>query len=146
MRVVLDTSILLHLTRSNSPFVSSFREMVLVNATIIAASAVSMGELSALALRNQWGASRMAKLEGLMDNLLIIPVESQELIAAYAKLDVYSQGKLPGFPLPSGVSARNMGKNDLWIAATALVLEAALVTADADFAHLAPLVKVSRIN
>jgi tRNA(fMet)-specific endonuclease VapC len=34
------------------------------------------------------------------------------------------------------MSARNMGKNDLWIAATAHVLEATLITTDADFVHL----------
>ncbi len=34
------------------------------------------------------------------------------------------------------MSARNMGKNDLWIAATAHVLGAKLLTTDADFNHL----------
>jgi tRNA(fMet)-specific endonuclease VapC len=35
-------------------------------------------------------------------------------------------------------SARNMGKNDLWIAATASVLDIPLMTTDNDFAHLDP--------
>jgi predicted nucleic acid-binding protein len=34
------------------------------------------------------------------------------------------------------MSSRNMGKNDIWIAATASVLNATLVTTDADFDHL----------
>jgi tRNA(fMet)-specific endonuclease VapC len=42
------------------------------------------------------------------------------------------------FPLPSGLFARNMGKNDLWIAATALLLEATLITTDNGFNHLLP--------
>jgi len=33
-------------------------------------------------------------------------------------------------------SARNMGKNDLWIAATASILNAKLITTDKDFSHL----------
>jgi tRNA(fMet)-specific endonuclease VapC len=33
-------------------------------------------------------------------------------------------------------SARNMGKNDVWIAATASVLQIPLLTTDADFQHL----------
>ncbi len=34
------------------------------------------------------------------------------------------------------MSARNMGKNDIWIAATASVLDATLLTTDKDFNHL----------
>lgn len=36
------------------------------------------------------------------------------------------------------MSARNMGKNDLWIAASAIVLKATLLTTDKDFDHLSP--------
>lgn len=35
-----------------------------------------------------------------------------------------------------GMSSRNMGKNDLWIAAAASVLNAKLLTTDKDFDHL----------
>jgi len=38
--------------------------------------------------------------------------------------------------LDTNISARNMGKNDLWIAATAYVTEATLLTMDKDFEHL----------
>ncbi|MBK9016619.1 MAG: PIN domain-containing protein [Saprospiraceae bacterium] len=34
------------------------------------------------------------------------------------------------------MSARNMGKNDLWIAATAHATQATLLTTDMDFNHL----------
>jgi predicted nucleic acid-binding protein len=56
----------------------------------------------------------------------------------YGKIDAYSQGKLKDISLPQGMSARNMGKNDLWIAAVAYVLEATLITTDKDFEHLSP--------
>ena len=44
---------------------------------------------------------------------------TRELTEWYAQVNAYSQGKIKGRPLPRGLSARNMGKNDLWIAATA---------------------------
>jgi len=50
------------------------------------------------------------------------------IIERYAEIDAFSQNKLPKIPL--GLSARNMGKNDLWIAATASILEAKLLTTD----------------
>lgn len=34
------------------------------------------------------------------------------------------------------MTSRNMGKNDLWIAATASVTNATLITTDKDFYHL----------
>ena len=34
------------------------------------------------------------------------------------------------------MTPRNMGKNDLWIAATARALNIPLLTTDADFSHL----------
>lgn len=54
------------------------------------------------------------------------------------QIDSFSQGKNTNFSLPKGVSARNMGKNDVWIAATAYSLEASLITTDKDFTHLDP--------
>jgi len=62
-----------------------------------------------------------------------------DLIPFYAQVDAYSQGKLPIKPLPPGMSARTMGKNDLWIAATALYFDVELHTNDRDFDHLGPL-------
>ena len=54
----------------------------------------------------------------------------------YANIDAYSQGKLKKQPLSTGLSARNMGKNDLWIATTALYFDIELHTTDDDFDHL----------
>ncbi len=57
-----------------------------------------------------------------------------DLLTAYAEIDAFSKNKLPGSPL--GTSAVTMGKNDLWIAATAKVANAVLITIDSDFNHL----------
>jgi tRNA(fMet)-specific endonuclease VapC len=65
-----------------------------------------------------------------------LPVATRQLMKAYAEIDAYSQGKHPNLRLSTGMSARNMGKNDLWIAATAHILDATLVSTDKDFSHL----------
>ena len=99
---------------------------------------VVVGELKSFALKSKWGYQRVNFLEHLLDEYPIAAMEDA-LPDLYARLDAYSQGKLPGQPLPRGLSARNMGKNDLWIAATALYLDLPLHTADRDFDHLAAL-------
>ena len=69
-----------------------------------------------------------------LDRTIIYPIKTEAIINKYAEIDAYSQGKHPTIELPT--SARNMGKNDLWIAATASVLDATLLTMDKDFDHL----------
>jgi predicted nucleic acid-binding protein len=45
------------------------------------------------------------------------------------------------------MSARNMGKNDLWIAASAMIAQGTLITTDKDFNHLhETLIKVDYID
>ncbi|WP_353485140.1 hypothetical protein [Haliscomenobacter sp.] len=56
------------------------------------------------------------------------------ILYRYAQIDAFSQGKLKDQPLNN--SPRNMGKNDLWIAATASVFNLELMTLDQDFNHL----------
>jgi len=136
MRYILDTNILLHSLRQSNlavwidtqfdPLNSAYHETIL--------SVVSLGEIKALAKINGWGRRRVAKIEELCDELLITDIHSEDVIERYAEIDAFSQGKLEGRPL--GLSSRNMGKNDLWIAATASVLNATLLTTDHDFEHL----------
>lgn len=65
------------------------------------------------------------------------------MLDVYAEIDAYSQGK--HLDKKHGLSSRNMGKNDLWIAATALVTNSTLITTDKDFDHLDPeFIKVKR--
>jgi predicted nucleic acid-binding protein len=71
-------------------------------------------------------------LERLLSNLPIIDINIKEIIERYAEIDAYSQGKIGNIEFP----ARNMGKNDLWIAATSSFYDLVLVTTDNDFQHL----------
>jgi predicted nucleic acid-binding protein len=97
-------------------------------------SVVSEGEIRSIALQSGWGAKRQHKLETGLKDFGIIPIRNRDIIERYAEIDAFSQGKLPEKSL--GLTSRNMGKNDLWIAATASIVGARLLTTDADFDHL----------
>lgn len=136
MRYVLDTNILLHYMRESALSVRIDAQYNPLDSTLHDAilSVVSVGEIKALAKINHWGERKLEKLDQLLDELLITDINSEDLIERYAEIDAFSHGKLTDRPL--GMSARNMGKNDLWIAATASVLNASLLTTDFDFNHL----------
>lgn len=87
-------------------------------------------------MQRNWGEKRIGEFIESLKRFLIIPVNSYDLFMAYAQMDAFSQGKLKNKPLPDNLSSRNMGKNDLWIAATAHILNAKLLTTDKDFQHL----------
>ena len=97
-------------------------------------SIVSIGEIRSIAKRNYWGNRKIKLLEDILNTLIVVDINSEDVIEMYAELDAYSQGKLKENPLP--MTARNMGKNDLWIAATSCVTKASLLTTDKDFEHL----------
>ena len=99
-------------------------------------SVVSWGELYSLALRNAWGEKRLKMLDRLDEFFIIADIYEESIIQKYGEIDAYSQGRLATKPAPLGSSARNMGKNDFWIAATTHVLDITILTTDNDFDHL----------
>jgi predicted nucleic acid-binding protein len=135
MNYVLDTNVILFYLKDNETkeFIEQsygpFREG---NTAII--SVVTIGEIGVLARKNNWGRRRVKIVEKLYDKLLIVDISSQDLIDAYIDLDSYSQDIHPTKAFKN--SSRNMGKNDIWIAATALVTDSELITSDKDFEHL----------
>ena len=135
MTYLLDTNILLIYIRENS--ISQWIDKVyapLGVGNIPVVSVVTVGEIRSIALRHKWGQKKQNKLDELLNQLVIADINSEDVIGRYAEIDTFSQGKLLEKPL--GMTARNMGKNDLWIAATSSVLSARLLTTDADFTHL----------
>ncbi|MFN0036707.1 MAG: type II toxin-antitoxin system VapC family toxin [Saprospiraceae bacterium] len=96
---------------------------------------VSLGEIRSMALANQWGSKRLEWIEAFLRQFVVVDLLSEEVLNAYAEVETYSQCRLLGIK-SQPLSPRNMGKNDLWIAATAHVLDARLLTTDADFDHL----------
>jgi tRNA(fMet)-specific endonuclease VapC len=134
----LDTNILVHYLRESPTMTmidDRFNPLGENHVSII--STVVLGELHSLALQNKWGSKRLESIEKLLQKLVIVDIHADDIIKRYAEIDAFSQSKHEVYPLP--VTARNMGKNDLWIAATSSVLEATLLTTDTDFAHLDPL-------
>ena len=135
MNYLLDTNILLALLRANEKaenLASSLDLFSPTNTLII--SAVSIGELKSIAIRNNWGVKRINEMTILIEKMLVIGINYKTILDKYAEIDTFSQGKLNGYTTTT--TARNMGKNDLWIAATASVYNLKLLTSDNDFQHL----------
>lgn len=137
MNIVFDTNIILYyltkhtfsgkLDEQLKPFSPS-------NFSII--SIVTEAELKSLALQRNWGHKKIESLDKFLEQFLKVPIQSKDLINAYAEIDNYSQGKSITHTYPKGFSSKNMGKNDLWIAATAKVTNSTILTNDNDFEHL----------
>ncbi len=136
-KYVLDTGILLGYMRGAvySEFIEKeFKISEPPNISLI--SVVSIGELYALSFRLKWGNDKKEKLNELIRRIPYMNINHQDILNKYAEIDAYSQGYHPHKKRPEGMSAKNMGKNDIWIAATAAVSLATLLTTDHDFDHL----------
>jgi tRNA(fMet)-specific endonuclease VapC len=72
-----------------------------------------------------WGQGKIAELKRLLDAVPWVDINEADLLAAYGDIDHFSES-----------SGTAMGKNDVWIAATAHVTGMALLTTDGDFNHL----------
>lgn len=132
MNLLFDTNILIHLAKDDS--LNLFQRINPDNQKVYV-SVVTIAELKSFALQNNWGPRKLALLELLLEDMSAVTI-SEILIATYAQIDAYSQHRNPLFPDYNFKTARNMGKNDLWIAATAALLGLKLVTTDSDFNHL----------
>ncbi|MFP4622454.1 MAG: type II toxin-antitoxin system VapC family toxin [Bacteroidales bacterium] len=138
-RFFLDTNICLAYIRGHELYKKVESNLNLVSEdSLILISVVTKAELHSLGIQNGWEQKKIQKLDKLLQRLYLIDINEsdKELINAYARIDAYSQGKSPNMSL--GLSARNMGKNDLWIAASAYISNSELITADRDFEHLHP--------
>jgi len=137
MVYLLDTNIVVHYVRASTTFDKVNTKLSLFSTSSkLYFSEVSRGEILSFAKRNRWGQRKLERLEDFLSTLKITPISSEGIHEAYADIDAYSQSHHPTLSLPQGMTARNMGKNDVWIAATAHILRATLVTTDKDFDHL----------
>jgi predicted nucleic acid-binding protein len=135
---ILDTNILILLVKSKE-FSDFFDTKYFSNSdNTFFYTHITLGELDSISKQNQWGEKRLILLKNLLRGFSLVKSSSIDIVQSYGTIDAYSQGKLKNKPLPIGISARNMGKNDLWIAASAIVLNATLLTTDKDFDHLTP--------
>ncbi|MGV4414771.1 PIN domain-containing protein [Chryseobacterium sp. T1] len=137
--IVLDTCSILHILRGNYLGEKIIQEIDSIKSPVLVISVVTKAELNSIKIKLGWGTSKTKVLDDFINSTTCIDINSSdsELINAYVSIDSYSQGKSfdkNGEKLNG--SAKNMGKNDLWIAATSLVLDCPLITCDGDFTHL----------
>ena len=90
-------------------------------------STIVEGEMRALARKWNWGNGKLEALESLFTKFVRLDPGAPEIVKAYAEL--YCVARDNGNPC---------GENDLWIAATALVTSACILTCDKDFLWLDP--------
>jgi tRNA(fMet)-specific endonuclease VapC len=133
MNIIFDTNIILGIVRSNKT--NDLLEFLNPENKQIFSSVITEAEIRSIAIQNTWGKEKLDKLEIFLDLFTFTEVTKQ-LITTYVEIDTFSQRKNPNFPNYAFDTPRNMGKNDLWIGATATLLGLELVTTDADFAHL----------
>ncbi|MGB1242260.1 MAG: PIN domain-containing protein [Chitinophagales bacterium] len=135
-KFVLDTNIIIHLVRNSDTWKLIDRTYKPINAPNESyLSFATLAEIHSLSIQLNWGIKKQQRLEDILANFTIVNIDHR-LLLPYIEIDTFSQGKHPSMSLPLGLSARNMGKNDIWIAATALALKAELLTTDKDFEHL----------
>lgn len=135
MNYLLDTNIILIYSRDTQLFNAiELRYKLLDNNNQLVVSVVTLGELDALIKKSKIGLKRQNKIRTILSEAITIEINHEEVIQRYGDIDTFSQGKLNN--KKSKFSARNMGKNDIWIAATASVYDLTLVTTDKDFNHL----------
>jgi tRNA(fMet)-specific endonuclease VapC len=133
MNLLLDTNILLNLIKDPSGLL--LKGVVNPHNKMIFVSVVSIAELKSITLQNSWGSKRMQAIENVLNQVSVIEV-NEDLVNTYVEIDSYSQRRNPRIVDYPFATPRNMGKNDLWIAATACLLGLKLVTTDNDFNHL----------
>ena len=133
MNLLIDTNIILSIVRDRSghkimEYLNPYEESVYI-------SFVNVAEIHSIAFQNKWGYSKMQILESFFTKVRVIDI-SDLLLPSYIGIDAYSQRNHPDYEHYPFKTPRNMGKNDLWIAATASILNLKLVTTDGDFDHL----------
>ncbi len=135
MIYLLDTNVLIRIIRgSRAYFMENFSLDNPSNLTLT--SLVSSAEILSFGMQNRWGELKKQVANDVIIEFPPVDINDPNIIKRYAEIDTFSKGKFIGRPLAG--SARTMGKNDLWIAATASVLNATLITTDKDFDHLDP--------
>lgn len=138
--IVIDTCVLIHIVRETITGKNCLDALQKFDeAPNIIVSVVTKAELQSFILQNNWGKQKVERLNKILSDITCIDIVNSDklLLNSYREVDAFSKRKLEDKRgnLLSG-SARKMGKNDLWIAATAYALDIPLMTTDGDFDHL----------
>lgn len=138
--IVIDTCVLIHIIRANTIGKKCLEVLEAFGTEVnIIVSVVTKAELESFSWQYGWEEKKIKKIIEILNEATIIDIQAgnQILVEAYSYVDGYSKSKIPNEAGDFLVgTARKMGKNDLWIAATAKALDAPLLTTDKDFEHL----------
>lgn len=135
MDYLLDSNIIVIYSRDNdvSNLIEERYQLFSSNHRLFV-SVVTLGEINAIIKKFQLGEKRQNNIQRILASIHKIGINFAEIIDKYGDIDAYSQGKIANSKVK--FTARNMGKNDLWIAATSSVYDLILITTDKDFEHL----------
>jgi len=90
-------------------------------------SIVTVGEVLSLARKfGGWGEKKIIAMNQLLDELIRVDISDDRILEAYAELDEFTRRH------------QTIGKNDIWIAATAKATGAVLLTTDKHFDQFHP--------
>jgi tRNA(fMet)-specific endonuclease VapC len=133
MNLLFDTNIILYISRDKSEskvldFVNPTNQNIYISYACIA-------EVESIAFQNNWGKQKIRRFEDFLDEVQVVQIDDI-LLRTYVEIDAFSQRNHPDYSHYDFKTPRNMGKNDLWIATTASLLNLTLVTTDGDFDHL----------
>jgi tRNA(fMet)-specific endonuclease VapC len=126
--LVLDTNVLVHLLRNRAlgqAIEAAFALTTRTERPLL--SSVVEGELRGLAAWWNWGPNKIARLEQTLSELVRVSAGEPEIVRAYGTL--YAHQTKAG---------KRVGENDLWIAATAVAVNATVLTCDSDFNNFDP--------
>jgi predicted nucleic acid-binding protein len=120
---ILDTNIVLHFTRANSPVAAAVERQFQLSTSPFrpAICEVTIAEMWAFAQSLSWGQNRRELLKRTLSNFLIIPIGDTRIHLRWAELHSYSRDQ--------GTALQNHA-NDIWIAATAHVAGLTLLSTD----------------
>lgn len=119
----------MHLVRDDATGKRLKRErQLLLTDTVPAYSVITEGEIRSLAYQFNWGQDKLETMRYYLEYFRRIPIDTPGTLEAYAVIDAYSKRQ--------GI---DMGKNDIWIAASAYDTGFELLAKDRDFDHLSPL-------
>ena len=123
---LLDTNVVLALIRANplGQFIDQqYGLRAALNRSMVCV--VTVGEMLSLVRQFKWGQTKRDELQSLLNEIVWLDINHPDILDAYGEVDHTSR-----------LQGRKLGKNDAWIAATAKVTGATLLTTDPDFNHL----------
>jgi predicted nucleic acid-binding protein len=135
MNYLLDTNIIIIYSKSRDLAKAIEQDYQLfIEENNLAISIVSIAEINSIIHQFKIGDKRRRAIDQLLEQTTRLDISYDRIVQLYEEIDAFSQGRHN--TLSSNFSAINMGKNDIWIAATASAFDITLVTTDKDFNHL----------